>query len=129
MDFELVGDLTDIATIAAGRGIHDLIDPWQRERVFWACTIQICEINAHPFLAIGFWTTYRIRRPSGVHDPANHPRCLQLQDLLLDEVLTFLRLAASLLLDGVRTGTYRQMVLDHLPWNPRKLRRFPREHV
>ena len=39
--------------IAASRGIHDLIDPRQGERIFWACLVEISIINTYsPFFIL-----------------------------------------------------------------------------
>jgi hypothetical protein len=53
----------------------------------------------------------------------------QLPDLLSDEVLPLSGLSPRLLTQRFGVRVDLQMVLDHLPGDPRHLRRFPCEHV
>jgi hypothetical protein len=53
----------------------------------------------------------------------------QLPDLLSDEVLPLNRLSPRLLIHRFGIRVDLQMVLDHLPGDPRHLRRLPCEHV
>jgi hypothetical protein len=53
----------------------------------------------------------------------------QLPDLLTDEVLPLNGLSLRLLTHRLGIRVDLQMVLDHLPGDPRHLRRFPCEHV
>ena len=49
--------------ITASRGIHDPIDPWQGERIFRACFVEIGIINTHPPFFILFAYKDRIGKP------------------------------------------------------------------
>ena len=60
---------------------------------------------------------------------ADHLSSLELVELLDDEVLPVLSLPAYFLLNGACAWAHRQMVLNHLPWYTRKIRRSPSEHV
>jgi hypothetical protein len=53
----------------------------------------------------------------------------QLSDLLTDEVLSLNGLSLRLLTHRFGIRVDLQMVLDHLPRDPRHLRRFPCEYV
>jgi hypothetical protein len=53
----------------------------------------------------------------------------QLPDLLTDEVLLLNGLSPRLLTHRFGVRVDLQMVLDHLPGDPKHLRRFPCEHV
>jgi hypothetical protein len=49
--------------VAAGRGVHNLIDSGQAEGIFFACLVKICIINTHPPIFILFWYKNRIGEP------------------------------------------------------------------
>ena len=56
--------------------------------------------------------------------------CLhEFTNFLTDKVLPVLCLPANFLLHGAGAEAHRQMVLDHLPRDPGKVRRFLGEHV
>ena len=59
----------------------------------------------------------------------DHLSSLELVDLFDDEVLPVLSLPAYFLLNGACAWAHRQMVLNHLPWYTREIRRSPSEHV
>ena len=46
-------------------GVHDEIDPWQREAVLRACFVYVSEVNIEPPFAICFFDEYNISQPSG----------------------------------------------------------------
>ena len=39
----------------AGGGIHDEVNSWQRETIFWACFIDVSEVDAKSPLAVRFF--------------------------------------------------------------------------
>jgi hypothetical protein len=53
----------------------------------------------------------------------------QLLDFFMDEVLLLNRLLMGLLLDRSGVGVDIQMVLNHLPRDPRHLQRLPGKHI
>jgi hypothetical protein len=53
----------------------------------------------------------------------------QLFDFFMDEVLPLNGLLPGPLLDRSGVGVDLQMVLNHLPWDPRHLRWLPGKHV
>ena len=44
----------------AGSGIHDEVDTWQRETVFWACFVDVSEVDAESPLVVCFFDKYDI---------------------------------------------------------------------
>jgi hypothetical protein len=44
---------------AASRGVDDLVNAWERERIFWAVPIEI-SIMHPPFIIIIFQNKYRV---------------------------------------------------------------------
>ena len=41
----------------AGCGVHDEVDPWQREAVFWACFVDVGEVDTESPFTICFFLT------------------------------------------------------------------------
>ena len=44
----------------AGNGIHDEVDTRQRETVFWACFVDVSEVDAESPLAVLFFDKYDV---------------------------------------------------------------------
>ena len=44
----------------AGCGVHDEVDPWQREAVLWACFVDVSEVDTESPLAICFFNEYDV---------------------------------------------------------------------
>ena len=71
--------------------IHQLVDPRHRERVLWACFIQVCKVYIYaPFHSLLFYH-YCISQPFKVEDFFNSPSLLELHHLVLDSIRVFLR--------------------------------------
>jgi hypothetical protein len=102
---------------------------WERKRIFGICLIETCVVDAHPKLPVGPQDDHRIGQPAGVVDLPYEASIEQLFDLFTDEVLPLNRLLPGPLLDrpGVRVDL--QMVLNHLPRDPRHLRWLPVKHI
>ena len=83
----------------AGYGIYDEVDSWQRETIFWACSIDVSEVDAEPPLAVCFFNEYDIGQPFRIFHLSNYPCLEEFSDLLVDRFLPFWRKAPSLLLD------------------------------
>jgi hypothetical protein len=64
-----------------------------------------------------------------VVDLPDEARIKQLLNLLTDKILSLNELLLGLLLDRLGVRVDLQMVLNHLPGDPRHLRRFPGKHV
>ena len=80
-------------------GVHDEVDPWQREAVLWACFVYISKVDAESPLAICFFDEYDVSQPLRI---LYLPDCSCLEkfvDLLIDGFLPLWREAPSLLFD------------------------------
>jgi hypothetical protein len=106
-----------------------LIYSWKRERVFWTCLIETSVVNAHPKLPASLGDDNRVGQPPWVVDLPDEVSIKQLLNLLSDKILSLNGLLLGLLLDrsGIRVDL--QMVLNHLPGDPRHLRWLPGKHV
>jgi hypothetical protein len=98
-----------------------LVYSQKRERVFGACLVETGVVDAHPKLPTSLGDDNRISQPSSVVDLQDKASVEQLFDLFTDEVLPLNGLLSGLFLDcsGIRVDL--QMVLNHLPRDPRHL--------
>ena len=46
-------------------GVHDEVDPWQREAVLWACFVDVSEVDTESPLSIFFFDEYYVANHSG----------------------------------------------------------------
>jgi hypothetical protein len=109
--------------------MHDLIYSWEGKRVFGTYLIETCVVDAHSKLSIGFRDDHRIGQPPRVMDLSYEASVEQRFDFLTDKVLSLNRLLLRPLLDRSSIGVDLQMVLNHLPRDPRHLQRLPSKHV
>jgi hypothetical protein len=72
-------------------------------------------------LLVGLRDDHRIGQPPGVVDLPHEANVEQLLDFFTDEVLSLNGLLLGPLLDWSRIGVGLQMVLNHLPRDPRHL--------
>ena len=73
----------------AGGGVHDEVDPWQREAVLRACFVYVGEIDTESPLAICFLDEHNVDQPLWIFD-LSYRSCLEeLADLLVDGFLPF----------------------------------------
>ena len=47
----------------AGSGINDEVDLWQRETFFWACSVDVSEVDAESPLAVRFFGKHDVGQP------------------------------------------------------------------
>jgi hypothetical protein len=94
---------------------------WERERVFWTCLVETCVVDAHPKLPTSLRDHNQVGQSLRVVDLPYEAGVEELPDFLMDEVLSLNGLLPGLLLDQSRFGVDLQMVLDHLPRDPRHL--------
>ena len=73
----------------AGCGIHDEVDLRQRETVFWACSVDISEVDEESPLAIRFFDEYDVGQPLRVFHLSNCSCLEEFADLLIDRFLPF----------------------------------------
>jgi hypothetical protein len=98
-----------------------LIYVWKRERIFGVCLVETSVVNAHLKLPTGPRDDNMVGKPSWVVDLPDESGIKQLLDCLTDEVLPFNGLLLGPLLHRPSVGVDLQMVLNHLPRNPRNL--------
>jgi hypothetical protein len=91
--------------------------------------IEVGVVDAHPKLPVSLGNDDWIGQPYWVMDLFNEASVQQLPDLLTDEILLLNGLSSRLLTHRFGVRVDLQMVLDHLPRDPRHLRWFPCEYV
>jgi hypothetical protein len=106
-----------------------LIYTWKWIRVLGTSLIKAVVVDAHPKLPVCLWNNDWVGQPHWVMNLFDEAGVQQLPDLLSDEVLPLNRLSPRLLIHRFGIRVDLQMVLDHLPGDPRHLRRLPCEHV
>ena len=67
-----------------GGGIHYEVDLWQRETIFWACSIDVSEVDAESPLAVRFFDEYDVGQPFLVLHLSDYSCMEELADLLVD---------------------------------------------
>ena len=82
----------------AGYGIYE-VDPWQRETIFWACSVDISEVDAESPFVVRFFDEYDVGQPFRVLHLSDCPCLEELADLLIDRFLSFWSENPSFLLD------------------------------
>ena len=80
-------------------GVHDEVDPWQREAVLWACFVDVSEVDTGSPLAICFFDEYDVSRPLRILHLPDRSCLEEFADLLVDGFFTFWREAPPLFLD------------------------------
>ena len=68
-------------------GVHDEVDPWQRETVLWACFVYISEVNTESPLAVCFCDEYDISQPFRIFHLSDRSCLEELADLLVNGLL------------------------------------------
>jgi hypothetical protein len=106
-----------------------LIYSWERERVFWTCLVETSVVDAHPKLPSGLGNDNRVDQPPWMVDLPDEANAKQIFDLFIDEVLPLNGLLLGLLLYWIGVRVDLQMVVNHLPWDPRHLRWLPGKHT
>ena len=88
----------------AGCGIYNEIDPWQRKAIFWACSVDVSEVDAKPPLSICFFDEYDVGQPFWV---LYLPDCPYLESLVTSSLIAFCISGAKFLLfclTGLKDG-------------------------
>ena len=80
-------------------GVHDEVDPWQREAVLRACFVNVGEVDIESPLAIFFFDEHNVSQPLGIFHLSDRSCLEELTDLLVDGFLPFWCEASALLLD------------------------------
>ena len=86
-------------------GIHDEVDPWQREADLWACFIYVSEVDTESPLAVCFFNEHNISQPFRIFYLPDCSCLEELADLLVDGFLPLWHEALALLLErALRMG-------------------------
>ena len=83
----------------ASCSVHDEVDPWQREAVFWACFVDVGEVDTESPFTICFFDEYYISQPLWILHLPDRSCLKEFADLLVDGFLSIWRKAPPLLLD------------------------------
>ena len=86
-------------------GIYDEVDSRQRETIFWACSIDVSEVDAESPLAVCFFEEYDVDQPFRIFHLSDCPCLEEFFDLLVDLFLPLWRKAPSLLLNWLERWT------------------------
>jgi hypothetical protein len=97
--------------------------------VFWTCLIETSVVDAHPKFPTSLGDDNRVGQPPWVVDLLDEASIKQLLNLLSDKILPLNGLLLGLLLDRPSTRVDLQMVINHLPRDPRHLRWLPGKYV
>ena len=81
-------------------GVHNLVYPWQRETVFWACIIEGGVIDTHPPFAFLFGYHHYICQPVRILHFSNESGFQQFVNLFPDNLLPVWVETFDLLSDG-----------------------------
>jgi hypothetical protein len=90
--------------VIACRGIHYLIDPWQRVRIFGAGLVEVGEVHAEEPAAVALGRYDWVGGPRGVSDLMDEFCPLELLYFLDDEILLFW--GWHFVLHGTSIGTH-----------------------
>ena len=80
-------------------GVHDEVDPWQREAVFWACFVDVGEVDIESPFTIFFFDEYYVSQPLWILHLPDRSCLKEFADLLVDGFLSIWRETPPLLLD------------------------------
>ena len=110
-------------------GVHDEVDPWQREVVLWACFVDVGEVDTESPLAICFFDKYYVSQPLRILHLPDRSCVEEFVDLLVDGFLSFWREAPPLLLDWFEGRADVQPMSDYCRVNSSYVRLLPYEDV
>ena len=89
----------------AGYGIYYEVDPWQRETVFWACSVDVSEVDAESPFSVRFFDEYDVGQPFRLLHLSDFPCLEELANLLIDCFLSFWSKTPYFLLDLFKRWT------------------------
>ena len=72
-----------------GCGIYDEVDSRQREAIFWACFVDVSEVDTELPLAVCFFEKHDVSQPLWVLHLSDCPCLEEFADLLVDRFLPF----------------------------------------
>ena len=85
-------------------GVHDEVDPWQREVILWACFVYVGEVDTESPLAICFLDEHDVSQPLRKLHLPDRSRLEELVDLLVDGFLPFWCELLRFCLTGLKDG-------------------------
>ena len=110
-------------------GVHDEVDPRQREAVLWACFVYISEVDAESPLAICFFDEYDVSQPLRILYLPDRSYLEEFADFLVDGFFPFWCEAPSLFLDRFEGRDGVQPMSDHCRVNSSHVCLLPCEDV
>ena len=110
-------------------GVHDEVDPRQREAVLWARFVYVSEVDTESPLAICFFDEHDVSQPLKILHLPNRSCLEEFVDLLVDGFLPFWCEAPSLLLDRFEGRAGVQSMSDYCRVNSSHVRLLPCEEV
>ena len=87
-----------------GCGISNEVDPWQREAIFWACSVDVSEVDAESPLVVLFFDEYDVGQPFRILHFFDYPCLEELADLLIYRFLPFWKELLLFCLTGLKDG-------------------------
>ena len=113
----------------ASGGVHDEVNPRQREAVLWACFVYVGEVDTESPLAICFLNEDDVSQPLRIFHLPDRSCLEELADLLVDGFLPLWCEAPSLLLDRFEGWAGVQPMSDYCRVNSSHVRLLPCEDV
>ena len=110
-------------------GVHDEVDPRQREDVLWACFVDVSEVDTESPLAICFFDEYDVSQPLRILHLPDRSFLEEFADLLVYGFLSFWREAPPLLLDRFEGRASVQPMSDYCRVNSSHVCLLPCEDV
>ena len=99
-DLVVVGEsIHETEEFMAGCGIYYEVDPWQRETIFWACSVDISVVDVESPFAVFFFDEYDVGQPFRVLHLSDCSCPEELIDLLINRFLSFWSETPSFLLN------------------------------
>ena len=113
----------------AGCGIYDEVDPRQREIVFWACFVDVSEVDTESPFAIFFFDKCDVSQLLRILHLPDRSCLEEFADFLVDGFLSFWHEIPHLLLDRIKGWADVQPMSDYCRVNPSHVRLLPHEDV
>ena len=96
---------------------------------FWACSVDVSEVDAEPPLSVCFFDEYDVGQPFRIFHLSDRPCLEKLVDLLVDCFLPLWREAPSLLLDWIEGWADVQPIRNYCGVNSSHIRLLPCKDV
>ena len=118
-----------IEKFVARGGVHDEVDPWQREAVLRACFIYVSEVDTESPLAVCFFDEYNISQLLRIFHLSDCSCLEELADLLVDGFLSFWCEAPALLLNRFEEWVGVKLMSDYCRVNSSHVCLLPCENI